>query len=83
MPRFFIDTTDDDLFVKDAEGAEYPDLDAAKAAAVAALPDMAREKLPDGDARNFLALVRGADGQNLLQASLLLHVTSLVPKAER
>ena len=44
---------------------------------------MAREKLPDGDARTFLAIVRGEDGAQLLQANLILKVTSLKPDAVR
>ena len=83
MPRFFIDTSDQDLFVRDEIGADYEDVEAAKAAAVDALPDMARDKLPDGDARSFMAIVRGPDGGALLQASLTLHVTSLVPTQTR
>lgn len=83
MPRFFIDTSDEELFVRDEEGREYLDLEAAKSEAVSALPDMAREKLPDGDARSFLAIVRGEDGRMILQASLVLKVTSLLPLGER
>ncbi|MBE7218370.1 MAG: hypothetical protein INR64_07865 [Caulobacteraceae bacterium] len=82
MPRFYIDTADDDLFMRDAEGLEFPDVEAAKAAAISALPDMARQKLPDGDRRTFLAVVRDERGA-LLQASLTLSVTSLVPDARR
>ena len=83
MPRFFIDTSDQDRFVRDETGYEFDDVEAAKAAAVDALPDMARDELPDGDARTFLAIVRGSNGAPLLQASLTLHVTSMVPTGRR
>ena len=83
MPRFYIDTSDQSVFCRDDQGKEYPDLDAARSAAVTVLPDMARDELPDGDARTFLAIVRDADGRLLLQAGLSLHVTSLVPNEER
>ena len=83
MPRYFIDTSDEDQFVQDDTGYEFADVEDAKRAAVAALPDMARERLPDGDARAFLAIVRGQDGKSLLQASLTLKVTSLIPTTER
>ncbi len=83
MPRFFIDTSDQEHFVRDETGHDFEDVEAAKAAAVDALPDMARDELPDGDARTFLAIVRGQDGGPLLQASLTLQVTFLVPDAER
>lgn len=82
MPRFFIDTSDQDLFVHDDVGQDFPDLEAAKEEAVATLPDMARDKLPDGDSRVFLAVVRGEDGRTLIQASLSLQVTSLTPSAD-
>ncbi len=48
VPRYFIDTNDDDLFVVDDEGLDLLDAQAARKAAQAALADMAREKLPDG-----------------------------------
>ena len=83
MPLFFIDTSDQEAFVRDDTGAEFDDVDAAKAAAVDALPDMARDALPDGDARTFLAVVRGTDGSALLQASLTLQVTSMVATKTR
>lgn len=76
MPRFFIDTTNGDLFVQDDQGQSFPDLYAAKQAAVAALPDIAREELPDGDDRTFTAVVRGEDGAVLITASLHLSVTA-------
>lgn len=81
--RFFIDTSDEETFVRDEDGFSFDDAEAAKAAAIDALPDMARECLPDGDARTFLAIVRAEDGKPLFQAALTLHVASLVPNAGR
>lgn len=83
MPRYFIDTSDQGLFYSDDEGREYPDLDAAKAAAVSALPDMARDALPDGDTRTFLALVRDQEGDSLIQPTLSLRVTRIGSERER
>ncbi len=74
MPRFFIDTSDQDSFFRDDEGLEFDDVEAAKDAAVASLPDMARDILPDGDSRTFLAIVRDADGRTLLQAVMSFGV---------
>jgi hypothetical protein len=81
MPRYFIDTSDQRHFVRDDFGGNYRDLEAAKAAAVDVLPDMARDELPDGDSRSFLAIVRSEDGDTLLQASLHLEVTHLLPRS--
>ncbi len=70
MPRFFIDTSDGDLSLRDEDGYDLPDMQAARVAAIDALPGMARDKLPDGERRAFRAAVRGADGQLLYTASL-------------
>ncbi|WP_102958382.1 DUF6894 family protein [Mangrovicella endophytica] len=83
MPRFFIDMSDDETFSRDDAGLVFKDVEEAKNAAVATLADMAREALPDGDARTFLAIIRGEDGGMLLQANLTLKVTSLVPTNTR
>ena len=74
MPRFFIDTSDEHIFVKDKVGTECKDISAAKTLAVDALPDMARDELPDGDYRTFLAIVRNEQDRTLLKASLSLAV---------
>ena len=79
MPKYYIDTADGETFIRDEVGYDFPDLQAAKTAAVDALPDMAREELPDGDARTFLAIVRGEVGLPILQASLTFQVISMVP----
>ena len=77
MPRFFVDTSDQQHFVRDITGHEFEDVDAARSAASAVLPDMARDVLPDGDARTFLAIVRDDQHRTLLQASLSLSVVWL------
>lgn len=77
MPRFYIDTTDGDLLVRDDVGLDYPDLHAATQAAVAALPDIAREELPDGDDRTFTAIVRDEGGVARVRASLKLTVAAI------
>jgi len=53
MPRYFFDTYDGDRFVPDEEGQELEGIDAAKVAAQAALPEMARDVPLDGDQRVF------------------------------
>lgn len=73
VPRYFIDTNDDDLFVLDEEGLDLLDAQAARKAAQAALPDMAQEKLPDGDNRTFCATVRDETGEAIYQVSLTLR----------
>ena len=70
MPRFYIDTSDQEHFVRDEDGYEFPDVEAAKNAAVDALPDMARDELPDGEGRTFIAVVRDEQGRTLVQATM-------------
>lgn len=72
MPHFFIDTDDGDLPHHDDEGLDLPDVQAARNAAMSALPDMARDKLPDSDRRTFSAIVRNEAGTVLYTATLSL-----------
>ncbi len=72
MPRYFIDTNDDDVFVEDDEGQDLPDAQAAREAAQAALPDMARDKMPDGEGRTYFACVRDEAGAVIYKATLTL-----------
>lgn len=73
MPRYFIDTNDDDTFVEDDEGQDLPDAEAARKEALTALPDMARDKMSDGDRRTFCASVRDETGETIYKATLTLN----------
>lgn len=70
MPRYFIDSSDGDHTDIDREGLELADDETARRTALDALPDMARDKLPDGDERSFRVSVRNADGSVIYRASL-------------
>lgn len=74
MPRYFFDTYNGDNFIPDEAGIELEDIEAAKLAAQAALPEMARDKLPDGDQRVFIVSVRDEAGQVVLRVALSLVV---------
>lgn len=58
MPRFFFDTSDGERTVIDEIGMDLPDADAARRAALDALPDIARDVMPDGDRRQMSVTVR-------------------------
>ncbi|GJE29110.1 DUF6894 family protein [Methylobacterium organophilum] len=73
MPRYFVDTSDDDLFVEDEEGQELAGVNDARRLALSVLPDMAREKMPNGDRRSFLAIVRDEGGRVVYRATLTLR----------
>ena len=72
MPRFFFDTYDGDFFAPDNEGQDLEGIEAAKLMAQEALPNMAEDKLPDGDQRVFVVSVRDEAGQVVLRVSLTL-----------
>ena len=74
MPRFFIDTSDEAHFVRDCEGIEFEDLDAAVTAASEGLPDMARDTRPNGEARQYLCVVRDDCDRVVAHASLTFSV---------
>lgn len=62
MPRYFMDFQDGALWLKDEEGQEYATLQAARDAAIAALPDIGREGPPSDGKRTFVAFVRNEQG---------------------
>ncbi|MBX9931547.1 MAG: hypothetical protein K2Y56_08405 [Methylobacterium sp.] len=72
MPRYTIDTNDDELLVEGDDAEGLTDVEAARRAALSVLPDMAREKLPDGDRRTFCASVRDEEGRVVYKATLTL-----------
>jgi hypothetical protein len=77
MSHYFFDTHDGDRFVPDQDGLDLDGIEQAKATAMGALPDLARDVLPDGDEREFAVIVRDEDGRRLLKVSLSLKVEPL------
>lgn len=69
MPHFFFDTDDGDLHVQDDEGFELSSIEAARIEALDALPDMARNKIPDRDRHTFALHVRNVGGAVVYFAS--------------
>ena len=82
MPRFFFDINDGDRETPDREGTVLADAKAARDAAIAILPDLAREELPDGDRRVFVCKLRDEAGTVLFIATLSL-VAEWVTDPER
>jgi hypothetical protein len=80
MPRFFFDTHDGDHLTADEEGLDLDGIEQAREEAVRALPDLARDLLPDGDRRSFAVTVRDESGTALLTATLTLRVEPLRPE---
>jgi hypothetical protein len=74
LARYFFDTYDGSRLVPDTEGLELQNIEMAKAEAQRALPDLARDALPDGDQKTFMVSVRDEAGQVVLRAALSLIV---------
>ena len=74
MARFFFDTYDGSRLIPDTEGIELQNVEMAKIEAQKALPDLARDALPDGDQKTFIVSVRDDAGQVILRAALSLIV---------
>lgn len=77
MPRYFLDFQDGALWLRDDEGQEYESLQAARDAAIAALPDIGREAPPQDGRRDFVAFVRDENGRELCTVRLNLDAKCL------
>lgn len=58
MPRYFFDTRDDDEYIKDDEGVDLPDIEAAKVQAATSLAELALDVLPGCVKRELSVEVR-------------------------
>lgn len=72
MPKYFIDTDDGDRVLKGTEGYEFADDRSARKAAIAHLPDIAADVLPDGDVRTMTVVLRNENRKAIFKASLHL-----------
>jgi hypothetical protein len=77
VPRYFFDVHDGDTNSPDDEGLELGGLDEAQSEAVRTLPEVAKDILPDGAAREFVITVRDAAGSPILRARLEVSVDRL------
>lgn len=73
MPLFFFDVYDNGRLSTDDHGVECSGLAEARDQAVALLPDLARDELPDGDTHSFVCEVRRADGMRCYRATLTFN----------
>ena len=73
MPHFYFDTKDGGGPIRDDDGQDLPDREAARRQAMRALREMVRDVLPDGDRRDFVASIRDETGQVIYSAVLNLH----------
>jgi hypothetical protein len=73
MPRYFFDVNDGNSFTADADGLEFGTREDIRRAALAALPDMAREALPLRDSDAMWVRVRDADGRDIYRVTMSLN----------
>jgi hypothetical protein len=73
MPRYFFDVTNGGHLTRDDHGIELVDDEEARDQAIALLPDIARDELPDGDEHEFVAAARNETGEVVYEANLTLH----------
>ena len=66
MPLYFFDTRDNEQFIEDDEGVDYPDLEAVKVAAAKALAELARDVIPASLKRKLSVEVRDKLGPVLV-----------------
>lgn len=72
VARYYFDTFDGDRSSADSEGIECSEREQVQYQAVNALPDMARESLPNGPNRMFRVEVREPEGKIVFRATLEL-----------
>ncbi len=75
--RYYFDTYDGERFIPDEEGVLLDGIEKARAEALKALPDMARDALPSGGSSEFVVEVRDDAGRKLLRVTLSLVVQPL------
>ena len=69
MERYYFDTYDGENFHRDENGQEVT-REELRRQAIASLPEMATDELPDGDYRVFRVKVRDEGGTYVFEASL-------------
>lgn len=69
---FYFDIGDGDDLMIDNEGSDLKSREHARREAIALLPDIARDELPDGDHHTFSVSVRNQEGKVIFEASLTL-----------
>lgn len=81
MPLYYFDLFDGDELVRDEFGVELDSLYEAREQAIALLPDLARDELPESENYEFVAIVRCREGRVRYRATLSLRGGWVEPPA--
>lgn len=73
MPMYYFDIYDNGQLSRDDHGFDLASVGEARDQAIALLPDLARDELPDGERHSFVCVVRGPDGEACYRASLIFE----------
>ena len=79
MQRYYFDTDNGILPVRDDAGQEFASVEAARDMAQRALRDMAQQEIPDGERRVFTVAIRDGNETILYVATLTLAGEWKVP----
>lgn len=77
MARYHFDIETNHQNVKDEEGSDYIDRLSVRNVAIASLPMIAADDLPDGDDYHATVFVRDENGQPIFKATLKVSATWL------
>ena len=78
MSRYFFDTRDDDVIMRDDLGLEFPDLERVKAQASRSLAELALDVLPGSDRRCLGVDVRDSQDNRVLMTELTFEARVLI-----
>ena len=78
VARYFFDTRDNETFIPDDVGIDYPDLEAVKVEAARALAELARDVIPGSLRRELAIEVRDESGP-VLRARMTFEAVILRP----
>ena len=73
MPLYYFDFRDSTGLLRDEEGFEHPDIDAAEREAMEVAAGIGRDRFPQGD-RSIIVEVRDELGQRVTAVAVTLHV---------
>jgi len=73
MPRYYFDIHDGERLTQGDDGQEFASREEMRDAAIRALPDIARDELPNSDVHVFSVRVRDEDGAYVFEATMVLR----------